>query len=106
MGNRPGSNQLGRMLKLGVSADALLDLQEAVLYYNRQQAGLGKKFEKIIKECFLRIQQMPQAASFVYDTVRYKVVDKFPFIITYEETGNEVIILRVFNELQNPEKLK
>lgn len=94
------------MLKLSTSEDARLDLQDAVVYYNRQQAGLGRRFEKIIKQSFKRIQQMPQAASFVYDTIRYKVVDKFPFIITYEETGDTIVILRVFNELQNPQKLK
>ncbi|KAA5534759.1 type II toxin-antitoxin system RelE/ParE family toxin [Taibaiella lutea] len=94
------------MLKLKVSTDAIRDLQEAVKYYNTQQAGLGRRFEKTIKQSFEKIQQMPQAASFVYDTVRYKVVDKFPFIITYEETEVAIIVLRIFNEQQNPEKLK
>jgi hypothetical protein len=48
---------------------------------------------------------MPQAASFAYDTVRYKVVDKFPFIISYEQLQQNIVVLRVFNNWQDPNKL-
>jgi plasmid stabilization system protein ParE len=93
------------MLKINLSDDAKEDLREHVKYYNRQQLGLGRRFEKEIHKTFKKIQQMPKAASFAYDSVRYKVLDTFPFIITYEENLKTINILRVFNCYQDPEKL-
>lgn len=93
------------MLNIKLTAAARGDLQDGARYYNRQQAGLGRKFEARVKKSFQKIVAMPQAASFVFDDVRYKVVEKFPFIITYVFDDNDVIILRVFNTHLDPGSL-
>ncbi|HRP88678.1 MAG TPA: type II toxin-antitoxin system RelE/ParE family toxin [Edaphocola sp.] len=93
------------MLKINLSDDAKNDLQEYAKYFNRIQIGLGQKFEKEINKTFKKIQKMPQAASFAYDTVRYKVVEVFPFIITYEELETNIAILRIFNTHQDDVKI-
>jgi len=91
--------------KITLTPTALNDLQEAIDYYNAQQQGLGRKFENSIHDTFLKISNMPQSASFAYDTVRYKVVNKFPFIITYEALHETIVILRIFNHHQDPDQL-
>lgn len=91
--------------KIIVTPKALQDLQKAIDYYNDQQKGLGKRFENTVNDTFFKIAKMPQAASFAYDTVRYKVMDKFPFIVTYEETQNTIVLLRVFNQHQDAQKI-
>ena len=94
------------MLSIKLTAAARQDIQEGAKYYNRQQAGLGRKFETRVKKAFQKIGKMPQAASFAFDEVRYKVVEKFPFIITYVFDEKNVIILRVFNTHLDPDNLQ
>ncbi len=94
------------MLRINVSPIAKIDIQEAARYYNRQQAGLGRRFERAVLRTFNKIRQMPRSASFAYDSVRYKVVEHFPFVVIYEEEVDNIIILRVFNEKLDPKKLK
>lgn len=93
------------MLSIKLTASAREDLQEGSRYYNRQQSGLGRKFEARVKKAFQKIGKMPQSASFAFDEVRYKIVEKFPFIITYVFDERCVIILRVFNTHLDPDGL-
>lgn len=89
------------MLKIRLSSAAKQDMQEAAMYYNKQQQGLGRRFEKIIKSTIQRIQQMPESASFAFETTRYKAVDKFPFVILYQLSEKHIRIVRVFNTFQD-----
>ena len=91
--------------KLLLLDDAVKDIQDASRYYNRQQQGLGRRFEKEVRQISRKIQDAPQAASFAYDTVRYKVMDKFPFVILYEQQDKHITILRVFNTHKDIEAL-
>jgi hypothetical protein len=75
-------------------------MHTGVQYYNVQQKGLGNRFKSVINATFSNIKKMPLAASIAYDDVRYKVVDKFPFIILYQIRGNKILIARVFNTYQ------
>lgn len=90
---------------ISITPRALEDLQQAIEYYNEQLQGLGIRFEDNVNNTFGKIQKMPKAASFAYDTVRYKVVEDFPFIITYEELETNIAILRIFNTHQDDEKI-
>jgi len=91
--------------KIRITPKALNDIQEAINYYNGQQKGLGRRFQKNVDKYLSKIQKMPQSATIAFDNVRYKVVDSFPYIITYEFNDQNIIILRVFNTQLNPEKL-
>ncbi|KAA5532534.1 hypothetical protein F0919_17270 [Taibaiella lutea] len=51
------------MLRIRVSPITEQDLQEGAKYYNRQQPGLGKRFEEAVKQTFDKILRIPQAAS-------------------------------------------
>jgi toxin ParE1/3/4 len=90
---------------ISITPTALEDLQQAIDYYNEQLQGLGIRFEHNVNDTFGKIQKMPKAASFAYDTVRYKVVQDFPFIITYEELETNIAILRIFNTHQDVDKI-
>lgn len=87
--------------KLFLLDDAIEDIQNSSRYYNRKQQGLGRRFEIEVNQAFSKIKNLPLSTSFAYDTVRYKVMDKFPFIILYEISDTKVIVLRVFNTHQD-----
>jgi hypothetical protein len=86
-----------------LSADAVLDIDEAVEYYNKVSAGLGFEFTDTLDVFFNNISRLPTASAIRYDNVRVKPIDTFPFTIHFIiDTGNTVIILRVFNTNRQP----
>jgi plasmid stabilization system protein ParE len=91
--------------KIKVYSLALRDIETAAVYYQLQQKGLGKRFEKEVHSILKRIQKFPFAASVSHEHVRYKVADHFPHIILYEFDDKNIYILRVFNTNQEPSYL-
>ena len=67
---------------------------------------MGRRFENTIHNAFQKIIEMPQSASFAYPNIRYKVVDNFPNIITYDFDNLNINVFRVFNTNLNPESFR
>lgn len=88
--------------KIKITPTAFNDLQKAIEYYNSEQKGLGKKFNASTKIMLAQLIKVPASDSFMYDTVRYRVMNKYPYIILYELIENNINILRIFNTSQNP----
>lgn len=44
---------------LEIEPSALIDLQDAIDYYDKQQFGFGKKIEKAINKHFLQLTKNP-----------------------------------------------
>lgn len=88
--------------KIKITPTAFNDLQKAIEYYDGEQKGLGKKFHTEVKKMFEKLIIVPASGSFVYDTVRYRVMHKYPYIILYELDENIIKIYRIFNTSQNP----
>ena len=86
--------------ELKITPKAFNDLEYAIDYYDHQQKGLGKRFGTAIKNSIDSILSAPMAASFAFDEVRYKVVNRFPYVLLYSIKGNNIVILRVFNTHQ------
>jgi len=91
--------------KIVIEPRALLDIQDAVDYYDYKQIGLGEYFYTTLEEHIevLKINPLFQ--------VRYKdyhgyPINKFPFIIFYfvDEKIKTVYIISVFNTFLNPNK--
>ncbi len=88
--------------KIKVFTLALRDIENAIAYYQQEQKGLGKRFEKQVQASFKKIQEFPFAASFAYEGVRYKIIERFPHIVLYEFDDNNIYILRIFSTHQEP----
>lgn len=88
--------------KLEITPTAYNDLRAGHEYYSRQQDGLGKRFESAIRKSMRAKGKNPLAASIAYDTIRYKVVPVFPYVILYTTQANSIAVLRVFNTHQRP----
>ena len=90
---------------LQVSSKAYSDIQIGIDYYDYQQKGLGTRFHSVVIATMDSIRQMPFAASLAFGNLRYKVTDKFPYLIVYRIEGEIIIVARVFNTYQRPEYL-
>ena len=84
---------------------ALVDIQEAIDYYESKQNGLGEYFYQVIDEHLDTLSKNP------FFEIRYKdyrglPTKKFPFIIFYfiDEIVKTVYVMSVFNTSLNPSK--
>ncbi len=65
------------------------DIKEAAQWYNKQQKGHGKRFTGQVREKVNFIRQNPKASNVRYNCVRTTVLNVFPFMIHYQNSGNE-----------------
>lgn len=84
---------------------ALLDIQDAIDYYESRQSDLGDYFYQVVNEHIETLTKSP------FFQIRYKdyhgiPIKKFPFIIFYfiDEKLKTIYILSVFNTSLNPSK--
>ena len=81
------------------------DIQEAAIWYNTKQKGLGKKFTSSIRKKVHFIRQNPKAVSFRYGDSRTAVLDRFPYMIhfTVDDHKKIIIISAVLSMHRNPQ---
>ena len=86
-----------------ITPTALLDISEAIKYYNTKANNLGYKFADDLENNLTQIALMPKAYSIRYKNVRAKLLKRFPFLILYTENeeSNSIEVLRIFNTYQN-----
>ena len=84
---------------------ALLDIQQAIDYYDDQQIGLGKKFEAAVNKHLVALEKNP-FFQIRYDDIRCLPVKKYPYMIhfTIDEANKMVNIRAVFDTSLNPNK--
>jgi toxin ParE1/3/4 len=91
--------------KVVIEPRAILDLQEAIDYYDSKQSGLGEYFYQVVDKHIETLVKSP------FFQIRYKdyygfPIRKFPFIILYyiDEELKTINIISVFNTFLNPIK--
>lgn len=87
--------------KIKITPTAFKDLQKAIEYYNGEQKGLGRKFYSSVKAMFSKLTKVPASGSFLYDSVRFRVMHNFPHIIIYELQENKILVYRIFHTSQS-----
>lgn len=91
--------------KILIEPRAVLDIQDAVDYYDFRQLGLGAYFFKTLEEHIEVLSNNP-LFQIRYKDYRGLPIQKFPFIILYftDEEKKTVYIVSVFNTSLNPKK--
>ncbi len=83
---------------------ALDDIELTVEYYQKQQAGLGKRFAAQLHLALNAIKRNPFFASVRYDDIRCTAIKKFPYLVHYhiDETELLVTIIAVYPTHKEP----
>ncbi len=90
-------------MKVIFSKYALLEMEDAVRFYNRELEGLGIRFKKDIKKAIKRIVNYPQAWSVERGDIRKYILHKFPYKLLYSLEKDHVLIIAVAHLHRNPE---
>ncbi|MFK7786745.1 MAG: type II toxin-antitoxin system RelE/ParE family toxin [Crocinitomicaceae bacterium] len=81
------------------------DIDEAFVWYEEQQMGLGLRFYREVRSHLDRLVTTPKSFPVKLDSsIRELTLSLFPFVIVYEIIGEEVMVYRVFSTSQNPKK--
>jgi toxin ParE1/3/4 len=88
---------------LVIDPRAILDVQNAIDYYDEQQAGLGERFEATLNKLLLTLEKKP-LFRIRYDDVRCLPVNKFPNMVhfTVDEINCLVTVRAVFHTSRDP----
>lgn len=82
---------------------AARELDDAVAYYERESAGLGKRFRAAVVNALERVKQFPEAYVPLSRRTRRCLVGKFPYGIIYRRTDSEIVIVAVAHLHRKPE---
>jgi hypothetical protein len=87
-----------------VSPKALMDIEDAVHYYNELSWGLGNKFLTDFDRVFRSLKLNPFFAAVKYENIRCAAFNKFPFSIHYfiNTRKKTATIVAVFNTWKEP----
>lgn len=82
-------------MSLRIHRLAVAEIDHEVDYYDSRQSGLGAELEDEIDDAFSMILQFPLAAARwrTHPDRRVYVLDRFPFTIPYQISGEEIVIL-------------
>jgi plasmid stabilization system protein ParE len=87
--------------------EARLEFEDAVIWYNAQQPGLGDRFESEVHSAFQRILANPERFRLVGKTTRQARVEVFKKYSIYFRVEPEFIgIVSVFHGARNPAELR
>ena len=87
--------------------EARLEFEEAVIWYNEQQLGLGERFESEAHSTFQRILANPERFRLVGRTTRQARVEVFNKYSIYFRVEPEFVgIVSVFHGARNPAELR
>jgi len=91
--------------KLKITPEAEVDLEEAFLWYNKRQSGLGERFLLEVKEGIDLILYNPQLTQPEYKKTRKHLIKKFPYKIIYLIQEDTIIILAVIRGSRRPARV-
>jgi hypothetical protein len=90
--------------KLIILERAVIEFEDACLYYNKQVEGLGVEFEEEIIMLLEIIKTTPLLFPVKFAHIREAVVTRFPFVINYEIAEKVIIVSAIFHTKQSPAK--
>jgi len=93
------------VFKIEISEAAKNDIDKAVIYYNSESTSLSNRFYRQLMEALKKIKSNPNYYSYYKIPYRRLLLKDFPYLILYKVYNNTVIVIGVFFEMINPEKI-
>ena len=93
-------------MKIKLHPKAEEDLYEALEYYSQIDTKLKEKFIYYLDLTFEKILKFPNLYQYETKTAQKILMDKFPYIVIYEQYQDIIMILAIFHTSRNPINLK
>lgn len=73
------------------------DLSSATSYYDDISAALGNRFRESVRHRLRSVAERPESFAFIHSEMRAALVDRFPYVLIFEDHTDSVAILGVFH---------
>ena len=93
-------------MRISFLEPARLELDDAVNYYNCEEAGLGEAFLSEFLKTLDRIGKFPDAWQPLSQRTRRCQMRRFPFGVIYQKRAEELLIVAVAHLHRSPEYWK
>lgn len=90
-------------MNIEISELAQKELDDAALYYEMEQSGLGQRFRGTVRKTIDRINKYPTSWPIERGEVRKCFVHKFPYKILYSVQKQSIVILAIAHQHRKPE---
>ena len=82
------------------------DIEEAVVWYEKQREGLGGEFlDEVLSAC-KRISENPNICPVVHRHTRRTIINRFPFGIDFRIEENAIVVVAVIHGSRHPKQWK
>ncbi len=90
-------------MRVKFTVTARQELEDAVLYYELEYSGLGRRFKEEVRKAALRIATYPEAWSIERGDVRKCLLHRFPYKLIYSVEKDHVLIIAVAHQHRKPD---
>jgi plasmid stabilization system protein ParE len=88
--------------QLTFQPEAADEANEAFNWYEDQLSGLGGEFYRELTRCLEFIIENPLLARDAYRGLRKRKLERFPYLIVYKVSRNNVSVVSVFHGSRSP----
>lgn len=81
---------------------AVVELNEAVDFYNLECPGLGLTLLGDVESALSTIERFPEAAPLLHGRVRRKILLRFPYSVIYSLRDEQIRVLALAHEKRRP----
>jgi plasmid stabilization system protein ParE len=85
-----------------IQPEAADEANAAFNWYENQQPGLGGEFYRELTRGFEFILENPLLSHVAYRGLRQRKLNRFPYLVVYQVTNEEVSVVSVFHGSRNP----
>jgi toxin ParE1/3/4 len=89
-------------MKVSIHPEALAEFQEATVYYENHQPGLGEKFVAAVESAILTMVDRPTRWPLLESSVHRRLVRVFPYAILYHSDRKSIFILAIMHLHRKP----
>ena len=79
------------------------EFHDAIKYYETQQIGLGREFQRDIRSSISRIREFPDAYTLITKNIRRSLSHKFNYSILYTIKDNYILIIALSHQHRQPD---
>ncbi|MFA9192120.1 type II toxin-antitoxin system RelE/ParE family toxin [Flavobacterium sp. FZUC8N2.13] len=90
------------MCKIHFTKEALFDIEDIVLWYEEQRAGLSYDFELCLEAGIDAVLRNPDAFQKRHKDIKIRFISRFPYGIHYRFKKNEIIVIGIFHTSRSP----
>ena len=83
---------------------AAADVEDAALWYDGRQSGLGAQFLAEVSSSLIRISDNPRQFAILHRETRRCLLRRFPYGLYFRMSGEDIVVVACFHASRDPRR--